>query len=90
MLFTFLTGLALFLLGTVIVLSSTAYYLQIDPSAYLTELEVPILHPHTRWNASDHGRVQRIPKILHQTWRTDSLPTRWKGISQECRNMMPD
>jgi hypothetical protein len=88
--FSFLSFLGLFLFGTVVVLSSVAYYLAIDPSAYLTELEVPILANHERWNASENGQIERIPRILHQTWRTETLPSRWKGISQECRNIMPD
>ncbi|GLB33914.1 putative glycosyltransferase family 32 protein [Lyophyllum shimeji] len=85
-----LTILALFLLGTVVVLSSVTYYLAIDPNAYLTELEVPYLGNDTRWNATEHGQVERIPRILHQTWKTDVLPARWKGISDACRAMMPD
>ncbi|KAJ7590953.1 glycosyltransferase family 32 protein [Mycena floridula] len=86
----FLSILGLFLVGTVVVLSSVTYYLAIDPSVYLSERQVPILEDHERWNASDHGEIQRIPKILHQTWRTETLPQKWKGISQECRDMMPD
>jgi inositol phosphorylceramide mannosyltransferase catalytic subunit len=89
-LFIFLSILGLFLVGTVVVLSSITYYLSIDPSAYLSTDEVPILGGHTRWNASEHGQKERIPRILHQTWRTETLPQRWKGISQECRDMMPD
>ncbi|KAG6831132.1 hypothetical protein H0H92_012557 [Tricholoma furcatifolium] len=85
-----LSILALFLVGTVVVLSSITYYLAIDPNAYLTELEVPFLGNDTRWNASEHGQVERIPRILHQTWKTDVLPARWKGISEACRKMMPD
>jgi inositol phosphorylceramide mannosyltransferase catalytic subunit len=89
-LLVFLFVLGLFLLGTVVVLSSITYYLAIDPSAYLTDLEVPILDRNERWNASEHGQTQRIPRILHQTWRSETLPSKWRGISQECRDMMPD
>ncbi|KAF7292426.1 Glycosyltransferase family 32 protein [Mycena chlorophos] len=85
-----LTILALFLCGTIVVLSSITYYLSIDPSAYLTEFEVPYTDPSLRWNASEHGQVERIPRILHQTWKTGSLPEAYKGISQACRDMMPD
>ncbi|KAG7096836.1 hypothetical protein E1B28_004245 [Marasmius oreades] len=88
--FLFLSVLGLFLFGTVIVLSSITYYLAIDPSAYLSELDVPILENNVRWNASEHGQVERIPRILHQTWRTKKVPQRWRSISQECREMMPD
>ncbi|KAF5390711.1 hypothetical protein D9757_002687 [Collybiopsis confluens] len=89
-LFIFLSILALFLVGTVVVLSSITYYLSIDPGAYLSTDEVPILSGHARWNASEHGQKERIPRILHQTWRTEILPPRWQNISQECRDMMPD
>lgn len=89
-LYILLSLLGLFLLGTVVVLSSVTYYLAIDPSAYLTELEVPVLDNVTRWNASEHGQVERIPRIIHQTWKSETLPVRWTGISQHCRDMMPD
>jgi len=85
-----LSILGLFLLGTVIVLSSVSYYLAIDPSAYLSDLEVPVLDNVTRWNATDHGQVERIPRILHQTWKTETLPVRWQNVSRGCQEMMPD
>ncbi|KAJ6539460.1 nucleotide-diphospho-sugar transferase [Mycena capillaripes] len=88
--FAILTVLGLFLFGTVVVLTSVTYYLAIDPSAYLSEIEVPPTDPSIRWNASEHGQVERIPRILHQTWKTGTLPDKWKSISQECRDMMPD
>ncbi|KAK0191095.1 glycosyltransferase family 32 protein [Armillaria mellea] len=86
----FLSLLGLFLLGTVVVLSSITYYLSIDPNAYLSEDQVPILGRFDRWNASEHGQVERIPRILHQTWRTETLPEKWRPVSQECRELMPD
>ncbi|TDL29482.1 hypothetical protein BD410DRAFT_817578 [Rickenella mellea] len=86
----FLSILALFLIGTVVVLSSISVYLSIDAAAYLTEDEVGHNEHGERWNATDHGKVEVIPRILHQTWKTETLPDRWKGISQECREMMPD
>ena len=82
--------LGLVLAGTVVVLSSVTYYLAIDPDAYLSETEVPILDNSTRWNASDYGQIERIPRIIHQTWKSETLPTRWKDISQHCRDIMPD
>lgn len=90
LLYVLLTVLALFLVGTVIVLSSVSYYLAIDPSAFLSEQEVPILGNSTRWNAAEHGKRERIQRIIHQTWKTDMLPQRWRGISKACRDMMPD
>ncbi|KAG6821615.1 hypothetical protein H0H93_000124 [Arthromyces matolae] len=88
--YIFLSILALFLVGTVVVLSSITYYLAIDPNAYLTELEVPFLGNDTRWNATEHNQVELVPRILHQTWKTDVLPPRWQGISDACRKMHPD
>lgn len=89
-LYASLSILALVLLGTVLVLSSASYYLAVDPAAYISESEVPILGNTTRWNAAAHGRVQRIQRIIHQTWKTETLPARWQGISKACRDMMPD
>ncbi|KAM6495793.1 glycosyltransferase family 32 protein [Amanita muscaria] len=88
--YIFLSLLALVLSGTVVVLSSFAFYLKVNPVAYLTEDQVPILDTSTRWNASDHGQVERIPRILHQTWKSETLPDKWEGVSQACRDMMPD
>lgn len=88
--YIFLSVLALFLVGTVVVLSSITWYLAIDPDSYLTELEVPILDNKTRWDPAEHHRVQHIPKIIHQTWKTETLPPRWQNLSQGCREMMPD
>ncbi|KIJ70066.1 glycosyltransferase family 32 protein, partial [Hydnomerulius pinastri MD-312] len=85
-----LVVLGLVLFGTVLVLSSVSYYLAINAAAYLSDLEVPVLDNTTRWNATEHGKVERIPRILHQTWKSETLPVKWKGISQECRNMMSD
>lgn len=82
--------LALILVGTVLVLSSVSYYLAIDPTAYLSEHDVPILDTPIRWNASKHGMVERIPRILHQTWKSETLPPKWKNVSESCRDLMSD
>ncbi|KAK4057608.1 hypothetical protein OIO90_001254 [Microbotryomycetes sp. JL221] len=34
--------------------------------------------------------TQRIPKIIHQTWKTDTLPDRWKQVRQTCIDLHPD
>ncbi|KAF9247317.1 glycosyltransferase family 32 protein [Melanogaster broomeanus] len=83
-----LLGLVLF--GTVVVLSSISYYLKINTTAYISDTEVPFLDNSTRWNATQHSKVERIPRILHQTWKSETLPSEWINISQECRDMMPD
>ncbi|EAU84871.2 MIPC synthase [Coprinopsis cinerea okayama7 len=84
----FLAVLALFLLGTVIVLSSVTFYLAIDPAAYLDELD--LYQSPGPDNSNTNASAHRIPKIIHQTWKTDTLPPRWQPISQACRDMMPD
>jgi mannosyltransferase OCH1-like enzyme len=82
--------LALFLVGTIVVLSSISIYLSIDTASYLTEDEVGYDPNEGRWNASEHGMVERIPRILHQTWRSETIPDKWKDVSRGCREMMPD
>jgi inositol phosphorylceramide mannosyltransferase catalytic subunit len=86
----FLIVLALILVGTVIVLSSISFYLSIDPKAYLTEAEVGFAEYDASYNATALGVKERIPRIIHQTWKSETLPDRWKDVSQQCRDMMPD
>ena len=88
--YTCLCLLAAVLVGTVIVLSSISYYLNIDPAAYISEDELDAPFNDSRWNASEHGKVERIPRIIHQTWKSETLPKKWEKISQHCRDMMPD
>lgn len=78
-----LVVLCLFLLGTTIVLSTTKAYLRIDDWAYVTEEEVAI-----RTNGSSVEEI--VPRILHQTWKTEELPERWVAPSKHCRELMPD
>ncbi|KAF8556972.1 hypothetical protein OG21DRAFT_426575 [Imleria badia] len=85
-----LVFLALVLLGTLLVLSSVSYYLAINAAAYLSDLDVPTLDDSTRWNATQHGSVEHIPRIIHQTWKSETLPPKWKNISEACRDMMSD
>ncbi|KAI0677559.1 nucleotide-diphospho-sugar transferase [Trametes maxima] len=84
-LYTLLCLLATVLVGTVVVLSSISYYLSIDYPAYITEAEVDHV-----LNDTQHTLPERIPRIIHQTWKSETLPVRWANISQECRDMMPD
>jgi len=79
--------LALFLLGTVLVLSSVSYYLSIPVLAYISEEEL-LASPSQ--NSTHHPRPERIPKIIHQTWKSETLPDRWKPVSEGCRSLMPD
>jgi mannosyltransferase OCH1-like enzyme len=84
-----LTILALFLLGTIVVLSSVSFYLHIDSAAYLEDDEIFRLERYY----DDHKLTQadeKIPRIIHQTWKTDVLPDRWRIVSQGCKDLMPD
>jgi mannosyltransferase OCH1-like enzyme len=81
--------LGLFLLGTVLVLSSVSYYLSIPDLAYISEEELNSTRdPHQ--NSSQHQKSERIPRIIHQTWKSETLPEKWQPVSEGCRNMMPD
>jgi hypothetical protein len=96
--------LGLVILGTLAVLSSTSYYLAINDNAYLDPLDFAPRPPYDaapppppagssgrptrpQYNAS---APERIPRIIHQTWKTETLPDRWKGLSKGCRDMHPD
>ncbi|KAI9466885.1 hypothetical protein BJY52DRAFT_1235000 [Lactarius psammicola] len=82
--------LGLFLLGTVLVLSSVSYYLSIPDLAYITEEELNSPLDSPSQNSTQHRRPERIPKIIHQTWKSETLPDKWKAVSEGCRSMMPD
>ncbi|THH32948.1 hypothetical protein EUX98_g1259 [Antrodiella citrinella] len=73
-----------------VVLSSISYYLSIDAAAYLTEEEVDAPFAGERWNATEHGKIELIPRIIHQTWKSETLPPKWVNVSQGCRDMHPD
>lgn len=89
--YIFLSLLAAVLIGTVVVLSSISYYLSISVKAYITEAELGVpYNTSVPWNATEHGDVERIPRILHQTWKTEVLPEKWADVSQGCRDLMPD
>ena len=75
--------LGLVLLGTVLVLSSVSYYLAIPDLAYISEDEL-------NQNSSQHQKPERIPKIIHQTWKSETLPEKWIPVSEGCRTLMPD
>jgi mannosyltransferase OCH1-like enzyme len=33
---------------------------------------------------------EKIPRIIHQTWKSDVLPEKWRKAFRECREGMPD
>ncbi|PIL37091.1 hypothetical protein GSI_00783 [Ganoderma sinense ZZ0214-1] len=64
-----LSLLAAVLVGTVVVLSSISYYLSIDVAAYITEDEVNLA-----LNDPHDALPERVPRIIHQTWKSETLP----------------
>ncbi|WAR63846.1 hypothetical protein PtB15_16B5 [Puccinia triticina] len=66
--------LVLVIIGTVVVLSTVNFYMGIYPSDVIlpSELEVEPLRP------------SRVPKIIHQTWKTDQIPDRWIPVRESC------
>lgn len=136
--------LGLFLLGTIIVLSTVKAYFGIPTWAEITEAEIGGWDPSSRipefqkegqqhmngtrktvwedgiewseqgkgsgayWMRADwDGQVnrtddwrrleavqvrdgERIPRLIHQTWKSDVLPPKWRDVWRECREGMPD
>jgi mannosyltransferase OCH1-like enzyme len=83
-----LSILGLFLVGTVVVLTSASLFFAIPDATFVSEQHVPA----DAWtgNATAAPTPERIPRILHQTWKTDVLPERWQAVSKTCRELMPD
>jgi inositol phosphorylceramide mannosyltransferase catalytic subunit len=82
--------LGLFLLGTVLVLSSVSYYLSIPDVAYISEEELNPTQNSPHQNSTQHQKPERIPRIIHQTWKSETLPEKWQPVSEGCRALMPD
>ena len=127
-----LTLLGLFLLGTVVVLTTVNAYFSIDNSAYILPEELGTWAdirfggaPADSWTAKipliskltgtgsdpssqqddDHSQAwkglkskpydpsnppEKIPRIIHQTWKDEHLPPRWEAVRDECTAMHPD
>ncbi|MBW0542211.1 hypothetical protein O181_081926 [Austropuccinia psidii MF-1] len=75
-----LLALILIIVGTVVVLSTVNMYFGIYPSDVIlsSELEVDPIFPN------------RIPKIIHQTWKTSQIPERWVPVRSSCAIAHPD
>jgi len=35
-------------------------------------------------------KKERIPRIIHQTWKMNILPDIWEVVLKTCLNLMPD
>ena len=76
-------------------------YFRVDSSAYILPTELGTLveiragarpgvldgHPPLRHAEQP---VEKIPRVIHQTWKTEELPPRWKEVREACAAMMPD
>jgi len=40
--------------------------------------------------ADKNSPPEQIPRIIHQTWKDEVLPPRWKAVRDECAAMHPD
>ncbi|KAL9939664.1 hypothetical protein V8E36_001481 [Tilletia maclaganii] len=53
---------------------------------------VPEFHQHNNtvrpWDMT--SPPERIPRIIHQTWKDSTLPPQWQVLRDECRAMHPD
>ena len=127
-----LSALTVFLLGTVVVLSTVVAYFGVDLRDVITEREmrqyerfatqaaparaaleenripsdtaapvqsdslrteeygIPARGDQLRKRELDQAPVQRIPKIVHQTWKVDELPDKWEHVREQCMALHPD
>jgi mannosyltransferase OCH1-like enzyme len=101
-----LAFLGLFVLGTFIVLSTVVHYFGTHQSDFITVQEVKELarlessvslpfdasiSPAQAAAEYNSGiRREKVPKIIHQTWKDDVLPERWQTVREKCQAMLPD
>ena len=77
-------------------------YFHVDASAYVLASELgtyneirsgverpAVLANHSAPADADQPRSQ-IPKVIHQTWKTEELPERWRASRQQCMDLHPD
>ena len=51
----------------------------------VTRAELPALN-----STLIDARPVLIPKIIHQTWKNETIPEMWRKSQQDCRNIHPD
>ena len=96
---------ALVVLGTFIVLSTAVHYFGTHADDFITldeikpfqALEHVLLYEADMPPEDARGEEQRlglrrekIPRIIHQTWKNDTLPERWATVRKDCERMLPD
>ena len=94
----------LFALGTFIVLQTVKHFFGTNELDFISLEEVRALKfEHVLpFNASMSPadalaeeqrtglRREKIPRIIHQTWKTESLPERWVAVRKDCMRMLPN
>ncbi|WFD36273.1 hypothetical protein MCUN1_003151 [Malassezia cuniculi] len=91
------------LLCVVLFLQGVRWYFHIPESAYILRSELgtwdeiranterPAVFDNAALsNMSGVNPPDKIPKIIHQTWKTDIIPDRWVPVRNECAAMHPD
>ena len=93
--------LALFLVGTVAVLALVCNYFRLEKRAYILPTELgtwdeiradarPVVLDRVSEPSLDEVPPEQIPRIIHQTWKVETLPPHWAEVRQACKEMMPD
>lgn len=99
-----LAALALFLValviaGTLTVLGLAKHYFDIDVLDKITVEEaqewtlsrsLPYGTDPSELPQDETRPVEKIPRIIHQTWKTNTLPERWSAVRDKCLEMHPD
>lgn len=90
---------ALVIAGTLTVLGTAKHYFDIDVRDVITleetqdwEAKKPLPYG-TELNEDQRLQqrpVEKIPRIIHQTWKTNVLPEKWLAVRDKCLEMHPD
>lgn len=43
-----------------------------------------------RWDVSSPANATAVPKIIHQTWKEETVPEKWRAAQKSCRDLHPD
>ncbi|KAK9900441.1 glycosyltransferase family 32 protein [Cystobasidium minutum MCA 4210] len=71
----------------VITLEEVQSYTNIEALPYNAELSPQ----QAREEEKELGlKREKIPRIIHQTWKSDILPERWEKVRNECLQLLPD
>jgi len=98
-----LSLLAVILLGAIVFIGTVQMYFGIDGRDMITSQEVaywlstPSLPYGHNLTTNPNGEdwsgnmpTEKIPRILHQTWKDENLPERWLGVREQCLEMHSD